>query len=212
MPRRLHAPLSTRKQPQQARSNHLVAAILTAAIQVLEKEGVPRFTTARVAARAGVSVGSVYQYFPNKASILFHLQRAEWQQTSALLRSILEDASRPPLHRLRAAVQAFVKSECDEAIMRTALGDAAPLYRDSPEAKRARASGPRTMEAFMKEALPHTPARVRALAAELITATMGHAGKAFSETPRRPAEIVAYADAMADMFCSYLRELASPRR
>ncbi|HEY4179533.1 MAG TPA: TetR family transcriptional regulator [Kofleriaceae bacterium] len=207
MPRKRNTGISTRKQPQQARSNELVAAILKAAIQVLEKEGAPRFTTARVAEKAGVSVGSVYQYFPNKASILFRLQSEEWQQTSAMLRAILEDAQLRPLERLRAAVHAFVKSECDEAVMRMALDDAAPLYRDSPEAKQARDDG--IMRAFMKELLPRASDKVRATAAELIKTTMGHGGKAFSETPRRPAEIRAYSEAMADMFCAYLRELGA---
>lgn len=76
------ARISSRKQPQQARSAELVAAILQAAIQVLAKEGAARFTTARVAEKAGVSVGSLYQYFPNKAAILFRLQSDEWLQTT----------------------------------------------------------------------------------------------------------------------------------
>ena len=83
--------ISSRKRPKQARSTELVAAILEAAVQVLAKEGAPRFTTARVAERAGVSVGSLYQYFPNKAAILFRLQSDEWRQTTDLLRGILED-------------------------------------------------------------------------------------------------------------------------
>ncbi|MCH1997049.1 TetR/AcrR family transcriptional regulator, partial [Achromobacter xylosoxidans] len=66
--------LSERKQPQQARSAELVAAILQAGAQVLAKEGAARFTTARVAEKAGVSIGSLYQYFPNKAAILYRLQ------------------------------------------------------------------------------------------------------------------------------------------
>jgi AcrR family transcriptional regulator len=209
MPRPRSASLSTRKQPQQARSQDLVAAILTAAIQVLETEGVPRFTTARVAERAGVSVGSIYQYFPNKASILFRLQTDEWQQTSALLRSILENERQPPLVRLRAAIHAFVKSECDEAVMRNALADAAPLYRDAPEAKRA-SSHP--LDAFMKQLLPTVAPRTRTVAGELIKTTLGHGAKAFSETPRRPAEIAVYANAMADMFSAYLRTLARQGR
>jgi len=81
-----------RKQPKQARSSSLVEAMLDAAVQVLTKEGAGRFTTARVAERAGVSVGSLYQYFPNKAAILFRLQSDEWRRTSALSRSILEEA------------------------------------------------------------------------------------------------------------------------
>ena len=140
--------ISSRKQPQQARSTELVAAILDAAVQVLAKEGAQRFTTARVAEKAGVSVGSLYQYFPNKAAILFRLQSDEWRQTTELLRGILEDAQRPPLERLRTLVHAFIRSECDEAAMRVALDDAAPLYRDAPEAHEARASGDRTVAAL----------------------------------------------------------------
>jgi len=147
---RQNPPISSRRKPKQARSNDLVAAILEAALQVLEKEGAQRFTTTRVAERAGVSVGSVYQYFPNKASILFRLQSDEWKQTSDMLCGILEDAQRPPLERLRMLVHAFVRSECEEAGMRVALNDAAPLYRDAPEAHEARAAGDRIMQTFMR--------------------------------------------------------------
>lgn len=207
MPNPRRAQISSRKQPKQARSNELVAAVLEAAVQVLAKEGAQRFTTARVAEKAGVSVGSLYQYFPNKAAILFRLQSNEWRQTTELLRRILEDGARPPLDRLRTLVHAFIRSECDEAAVRVALDDAAPLYRDAPEAHEARASGDRTVQAFMREALPNASKATRALAGDIVTTTLSAAGKQFSEAPRTPAEIKAYADAMADMFCAYLRDL-----
>ncbi|MGF6429860.1 MULTISPECIES: TetR family transcriptional regulator [Bradyrhizobium] len=207
MTERRSSSISSRKQPQQARSTELVTAILDAAVQVLTKDGAQRFTTARVAEKAGVSVGSLYQYFPNKASILFRLQSDEWRQTTRLLRDILEDAKRPPLDRLRSLVHAFIRSECEEAAVRVALSDAAPLYRDAPEAREARASGERIVEAFMREALPKTSDAVRATAGDLITTTLSTVGKDFSESPRAPAEIKAYADAMADMFCAYLKSL-----
>ena len=200
--------ISSRKQPRQARSTDLVAAILDAAVQVLAKEGAQRFTTARVAEKAGVSVGSLYQYFPNKAAILFRLQSDEWRRTSDLLSGILEDVRERPLDRLRALVHAFIRSECDEATMRVALNDAAPLYRDAPEAREARASGDRAVHVFMREALPEATEATRALAADLIASTLSKVGKHFSERPRTSAEIEAYADAMADMFCAYLEDLA----
>jgi AcrR family transcriptional regulator len=199
------AQISSRKQPKQARSTDLVAAVLDAAVQVLAKEGAQRFTTARVAEKAGVSVGSLYQYFPNKAAILFRLQSDEWRQTSELLRGILEDLQRPPLERLRALVHAFIRSECEEAAVRLALNDAAPLYRDAPEAQEARGAAIRAMQVFMREALPNASEATRALAGDLITTTLSQVGKHFSETPRNLPEIEAYADAMADMFCAYLR-------
>jgi AcrR family transcriptional regulator len=199
--------ISSRKQPRQVRSTELVAAILEAAVQVLAKEGAQRFTTARVAEKAGVSVGSVYQYFPNKAAILFRLQSDEWRQTTGMLRAILEDPDKPPLDRLRALVHAFVRSECEEAQMRTALNDAAPLYRDAPEAREAKAAGSDIVLKFMREVLPDAPEATRAQAGELIKMTLSQVGKAFSDTPRAAAEIAAYADAMADMFSAYLESL-----
>jgi AcrR family transcriptional regulator len=207
MSRRQSPQISGRKQPQQARSNELVRAVLTAAVQVLAKAGAPRFTMARVAEKAGVSVGSLYQYFPNKAAILFRLQTDEWRETTTLLRAILEDTETPPLGRLRRLVHAFIRSECDEADVRVALSDAAPLYRDAPEAENVRASADATMQRFMRVALPMGSERTRSLAAELVSTTLSAVGKQFSGRPRTEVEIEAYADAVADMLCAYLQHL-----
>lgn len=199
--------ISSRKQPQQSRSNQLVEAVLDAAVQVLMREGAQRFTTARVAERAGVSVGSLYQYFPNKASILFRLQSDEWRRTSALLRSILEDGTTLPLVRVRRLVRAFIQSECEEAAVRIALSDAAPLYRDAPEAIEAKKDNVQIFRTFLQEALPGVPDHKRMLAGDLIKMTLSQVGSSFSETPRTEAEIVAWSDALADMPCAYLEQL-----
>lgn len=212
MPRRNPSPLSSRRQPQQARSTDLVAAILEAAVQVLAKEGARGFTTTRVAERAGVSVGSVYQYFPNKASILFRLQSDEWRQTNEMLSGILEDRSTSPSDRLRRLVVAFVRSECEEAAVRMALSDAAPLYRDAPEAREARQAGERALQAFMKEAAPKVSEGRRALAGALITTTLSKVGKHVSESRRTATEIAAYCEALGDMLCAYLGSLVPEAR
>lgn len=60
-----------RKTPRQARSTATVDAIRTATVQVLLADGAARLTTTRVAARAGVSVGTMYQYYPHKQALLF---------------------------------------------------------------------------------------------------------------------------------------------
>jgi AcrR family transcriptional regulator len=194
--------ISSRKQPKQARANDLVAAVLDAAIQVLRSEGAARFTTARVAERAGVSVGSLYQYFPNKASILFRLQSDEWHRTSAMLRDILEDRSATPDARLRSLTHAFIQSECDEAEVRIALADAAPLYRDAPETSEAS-----VILTFMREALPGCKGVNVEMTADLVEMTLSQVGSQFSEQPRSATQIAAFADAMADMFSAYLRQL-----
>lgn len=199
--------ISSRKRPRQARSSELVAVILEAAAQVLAQQGAARFTTARVAERAGVSIGSLYQYFPNKAAILFRLQTDEWTQNTHVLQHVMGETNTPPLQRLRALVHVFIRSECEEADMRMALNDAAPLYRDAPEAQQVRASGEGLIAAFMNELLPAATAPVRALAAELLITTLSTVGKRFSSAAPPPERIDAFADAMADMFCAYLQSL-----
>lgn len=62
-----------RKQPVQARSRVTVDAIFEATLQLLLTDGPRRLTTTRVAARAGVSVGTMYQYFPNKQALIYAL-------------------------------------------------------------------------------------------------------------------------------------------
>lgn len=68
--------LAPRKQPRQARSLATVNAVFEATIQVLVSDGPRRLTTTRVAERAGVSVGSMYQYFPHKQALFYALN--EW--------------------------------------------------------------------------------------------------------------------------------------
>jgi AcrR family transcriptional regulator len=66
---------ASRKKPQQERSIAMVATLLEAATRVFVKEGYARATTNRIAAEAGVSVGSLYQYFPSKDAIAVELLR-----------------------------------------------------------------------------------------------------------------------------------------
>jgi AcrR family transcriptional regulator len=200
--------ISARKRPRQERSERLVADVLEAAVRVLAREGAQRFTTARVAEEAGVSVGSLYQYFPNKEAILFRLQSDEWDQTGALLESILADSSEPAPERLRSMVRAFFHSEREEASLRTALTDAAPLYRDAPEVRKHRETGVRRLHTFMNEALPDVPTKDRAFAAAFVMTTISAVGKTVSVEARSKSEVDAWALATGDMLCAYLRLLA----
>jgi AcrR family transcriptional regulator len=196
--------VSARKNPLQSRSTRLVADILEAATRVLVREGAHRFTTARVAEAAGVSVGSLYQYFPNKEAILFGLQTSEWQLTMGQLRQILTEQRRPPLERLRSAVRTFFRSECDEAAFRSALEEAAPLYREAPESLAHAVEGRELMQQFMRDLLPHASARQRAFAADLMGTLMSSVGKAISSQNRSRNDVDKLAAAVGDMLCAYL--------
>ena len=206
MVKKANPSISSRKTPAQARSTQLVSDILEAAIQVLAQEGADGFTTSRVAERAGVSVGSLYQYFPNKAALLFRLQTDEWRQNSTRLRDLLVEPSSPPLERLRRLVHVFVRSECEEVGLRHALGDAAPDYRDEP--KESRVAGTAFIEEFLREVLPGAPPETRARAGEMVMMTLGQVGKAISERGDSLEEADRYAGQLADMLCGYLERVA----
>lgn len=75
MAKRAKKTANPRKVPEQDRSRQTVKAIVEAAAHILIKHGYDAFTTNRVAERAGVSIGSLYQYFPNKDALLSELMR-----------------------------------------------------------------------------------------------------------------------------------------
>ncbi|SMF97215.1 transcriptional regulator, TetR family [Methylomagnum ishizawai] len=196
--------ISARKLPSQARSTRLVADILEAAVRVLVSGGARHFTAARVAEKAGISVGSLYQYFPNKEAILFRLQANEWLETCSLLEGILADSTHPPFERLREAVKAFFLSEWQEAGLRMALDDAAPLYRDTPEACEIREAFRDCVLAFMNEALPQVSDKDRAFAADMVITVMSAVGERISEQARSESEVNVIAIAISEMLCAYL--------
>ncbi|BCW86939.1 HTH-type transcriptional regulator BetI [Alphaproteobacteria bacterium SO-S41] len=82
--------LEARKQPRQRRAQATVDAIMEATIQVLLEGGLQRLTTTRVAERAGVSVGTMYQYFPQKQALLFALLRRYMEKTAAAIAASCE--------------------------------------------------------------------------------------------------------------------------
>jgi AcrR family transcriptional regulator len=87
---------SLRREPQQARSRRRVAAVLEAAERVLVAEGAGGLTTTRVAQEAGISVGSLYQWFPDKEAIVEALALQYVDGFRALMASLAETAQTGP--------------------------------------------------------------------------------------------------------------------
>ncbi len=112
MPQHSRVALNPRKTPVQARSTASVTAILDATVQVLLSEGKSRLTTTRVALRAGVSVGTLYQYFPNKSAMLqATLKRHIDQVHEAVDRVCLEQRGNTLQQMATALIQAFLAAK-----------------------------------------------------------------------------------------------------
>lgn len=114
--------VSPRKQPRQARAQATHDAILKAAAQVLSEEGYERTTTNRIADVAGVSIGSLYQYFPNKDAVvnaLVERQENEMLQHLAEMASALVDA--PLEEAVHTYVHAMLQIHAKEPRLRQVI-------------------------------------------------------------------------------------------
>ncbi len=103
------ASLDARKTPGQTRSLATVAAILEAAARILETEGFDAYSTNAVAARAGVSIGSLYQYFPGKDSITRALISSSGEALLADLQAV--DIGGEPRVALERMLEAAVRHQ-----------------------------------------------------------------------------------------------------
>ena len=111
-----------RKTPIQARLTVTVASIREATIQVLLSHGAERLTTTRVAERAGVSVGTLYQYYPNKQSLLFAVLEHHMNNVAAKVEAACESACHKPLaEMIKEMVEAFVDAKMERADISVAL-------------------------------------------------------------------------------------------
>src|SRR5690242_13363089 len=100
--------LEPRKTPIQARSTVTVEAISEATIQVLLTQGAERLTTTQVAERAGVSVGTLYQYYPNKRSLLFAVLEYHLNKVAERIEAACDSECHKPLaEMIKEMVEAF---------------------------------------------------------------------------------------------------------
>ncbi len=116
------ARLEPRKRPTQARARMTVEAILDAAEQLLERAGFEGTTTNAVAERAGVSVGSLYQYFPNKEAIVVAIADRFADRVLTMLERHMEQTARLPLaSACRSFVRALVAVHAAQPRLHSAL-------------------------------------------------------------------------------------------
>ncbi len=120
--------LQPRLLPKQHRSAETRARILDAAAQVFAAHGYVKGTTNRIAEAAGVSVGSVYQYFPNKDAILVELARAHVREGEAIILERFADPDLPPdlEGRVRVFVEAAVANHIDMPRLHEVIFQEAP--------------------------------------------------------------------------------------
>jgi AcrR family transcriptional regulator len=133
---RAKSPSYLRKQPRQRRARATFDAVVEAAARILAEEGAPRLTTNRIAERAGVSIGSLYQYFPDRAAIVRALCERELARAEALRPAILDDPAAPVAERASAAVAWHLAVHAADPMLGRALRQV--VARVLPRAERER--------------------------------------------------------------------------
>jgi AcrR family transcriptional regulator len=133
---------SARRLPRQRRAQQTVEAVLDAVVVVLKREGIAGVTTNRIAEVAGVSIGSVYQYFPDKTAIFTALHDRHAAAIGRLIETRLVEHAESPLEVLvRALVEALVQAHGFDPELHELLSSQVPHGAQGAQSLEARLRG-----------------------------------------------------------------------
>jgi AcrR family transcriptional regulator len=196
--------LEPRKSPVQARSTASVDAIVEATVQVLRQVGKERLTTTRVASRAGVSVGTLYQYFPNKSALLQAALKRHMDKVTEAIELVCHEQRGHSLEEMATALMtAFL-----EAKMRNVKTSVA-LYAVSSDVDGARIvqqAGNKSNKAIVgmlktaKEPLKTDPQ----LVTTMLQGVMTGVSRRLLESPAPEKQLSAFREEMIFLACAYL--------
>ncbi len=198
-----------RKQPRQARAKATVDAVITAAAQVLVEHGYERTTTARVAERAGVSIGSLYQYFPNKEALVATLIERHADDIVATMRQALQDPAHATLEDgLRAIIHAGITAHRIHPDLHKILNEQVPRVGRLGKALDTSRQVAKAIEHFLRahqdEIHPDRDPAIAAVVVETAFEALGH--KAVLERRSPLTQAVAAREA----YCLLAAYLAPP--
>ena len=153
--------------------------ILEAAVRVLRRDGVLRFTTPRVAEVAGISIGSLYQYFPNKQALIFAIHSRVTERAWVQVQAILDRSKWSPRQKLgKVARMFFLAESADVAEMGRVLDEVEIYFEDQPELRALDAQVLHRFTLFVRDALPAASDAESQFSAQLIITVLESVGKA----------------------------------
>jgi AcrR family transcriptional regulator len=186
MPAEALSAFEPRKTPIQTRAAVTVEAISEATIQVLLSVGGGRLTTTRVAERAGVSVGTLYQYYPNKESLLFAVLENHLEKVTEAVEAACEHArNRPLADMIRTVVEAFLDAKLNRADISVALYQIAANVGGPALVRKAGQRQRKALGAMIQTA-PDTKFQPDRFAIDLMCSAMAGAMRAALETSMSP--------------------------
>jgi len=202
--------LSPRKKPRQERSRATVEALLEATADILVRHGYAKLTTNRIAARAGVNIASLYQYFPGKEAIVAELRRRHGAEQRTVLRQVLAEHTAGKVEStIRKLVSAGVEEHAHAPRLHQVFTEELPAlgYRDIAEID---APIFEAMRRFLEDA--EIDVRDIDLALWMISTASGAIlHRAAVERPDDLSSGV-IAEELITLLCRYLQKRPKPRR
>jgi len=209
MPNNLPNVLEPRKTPVQARSTVTVEAIAEATIQVLLSHGADRLTTTRVAERAGVSVGTLYQYYPNKKSLLFAVLESHLNKVSSALEEACEEAKGKPLaDMLQAVVERFLDAKMERTDISIGLYRIASELDGATLVKRMGERSRRALKALLRTA-PDAHFLQEDFAVQMMLSAMAGATRSVLEAGAGPLMVRRLREHLVLLCQSYMAAIAT---
>lgn len=181
--------------------------ILEAALRVLAADGARRFTTTRVAEVAGISVGSLYQYYPNRASLLLALHEREVRTAWRHVEQILAATDLGPREQIARVVAFFFHAEADEPPpMRDLMNEVDAQLRDAASQQALQAEALRGITSFLRDAIPREQtAETLAFHTDLFFTLIESVGKRIASRGLNRDAVARWAHTCSDMLCDYLQ-------
>ncbi|HEY6455896.1 MAG TPA: TetR/AcrR family transcriptional regulator [Steroidobacteraceae bacterium] len=200
--------LEPRKIPVQARAAATVDAIFEATIQVLLSHGAERLTTTRVAQRAGVSVGTLYQYYPNKQSLLFAILENHLDKVSSAVEVACEHGRGKPLAEMvRHVVQKLVDAKMERTDISTALYQISADVGGPALVKRSGERSRKALEAMLKTA-PDAASQPGRFAIQMMFSAMAGATRSILEAGATPVMVQKLREHLVLLCQSYMSAVA----
>jgi AcrR family transcriptional regulator len=207
MPKR-KSPSVPRKSAKQRRSQETVAAILEAAAQVFQQESYDKSTTDRIAERAGVSIGTLYQYFPDKDAILNVLFERHVEEVFAFLNDLTDHLREKALSLdevIRRLVRAVAEHQEEDGKLHLAAAQIEAIPPGLAERSRAFHARLRATVKRLMQASPEIRVKNLDCASYLVLVLVDAAIHGFMAHPPADVSLDKLVDHVTGMVLAYLR-------
>jgi len=204
LPKSVKPRLEPRKSPVQARSSASVEAICEATIQVLLSVGKERLTTTKVAARAGVSVGTLYQYFPNKSSLLQAVLRRHMEEVTRAVEAACASQRGAELEQMaNGLVDAFLAAKLRHVEASEALYYVSDDVGGAEIVRQLGVRGIKAIAEMLGSSGPRFSEDVQVMAA-IVMAAMSGVSRRMLEASKLPETLASMRDGLQVMVKAYV--------